>query len=107
MTRFRTILITVAAATLLSTAAAAPAWAAPKGQASGCLSDQEIQGAIASGQIKSWPKIKKMAQIPSNYQEVSDVQVCMVGGVPFYRVNLVSSSGEAKKIQLNAVTGGG
>lgn len=107
MTRFRTILMTVAAAASLSLGVTVPASAAPKGPAAGCMSDQEIQGAIASGQIKSWPKIKKMAQIPSDYQEVSDVQVCMVGGVPFYRVNLVSSSGEAKKIQLNAVTGGG
>ena len=99
--------MTVVAAASLSLGAIVPSAAAPKAAAAGCMSDQEIQGAIASGQIKSWPKIKKMAQIPSDYQEVSDVQVCMVGGVPFYRVNLVSSSGEAKKIQLNAVTGGG
>ena len=95
----------MAAAATLSFGAAVPAYAASKDRA--CLSDQEIQSAISSGKIKSWPKIKKMARISGDYQEVSDVRVCLVNGVPFYTVNLVSSSGEARKIVLNAMDGSG
>jgi uncharacterized membrane protein YkoI len=105
MTSFRTILIVMAAAASLSLGAIMPADAASKDKQ--CLSDQEIQSAISSGQIKSWPKVKKMAQIPGEYQEVSDVRVCLINGVPFYTVNLVSSNGEARKIVLNAMDGSG
>ena len=68
---------------------------------------QQIQAAIQSGEIKSWPTIKKLARLSSDYQEVSDVKVCLVNGVPYYNVNLVSSNGAAKKIVLNAVDGSG
>jgi uncharacterized membrane protein YkoI len=105
MTSFRTILIMMAAATL-SLVAVMPADAASSKDKQ-CLSDQEIQTAIASGQIKSWPRIKQMARISTDYQEVSDVRVCMINGVPFYTVNLVSSNGEAKKIVVNALDGSG
>jgi uncharacterized membrane protein YkoI len=106
MTFFRTILIMMAAAATLSLGAIMPADAASSKDKQ-CLSDQEIQGAIASGQIKSWPKIKQIARISTDYQEVSDVRVCMINGVPFYTVNLVSSNGEAKKIVVNALDGSG
>ena len=105
MTSFRTILIMMAAAATMSLGAAMPAHAAPKDKE--CYSDQQIQSAISSGEIKSWPKIKRMAQISGEYQEVSDVKVCLINGVPFYTVNLVSSSGEARKIVLNAMDGSG
>jgi uncharacterized membrane protein YkoI len=71
------------------------------------MTDQQIQAAIQSGEIKSWPTIKKLARLSSDYQEVSDVKVCLVNGVPYYNVNLVSSNGAAKKIVLNAVDGSG
>jgi hypothetical protein len=103
MTRFRTTLLLAAAAAL--SLGAMPVLGAPATGARQCLTDQEIQSAIASGQIKSWPKIKMMARIPSDYQEVSDAKVCMIGGVPYYTVNLMSSRGDAKKIVLNAVDG--
>jgi uncharacterized membrane protein YkoI len=106
MTSFRTILIVMAAAATLSLGAVMPADAASSKDKQ-CLSDQQIQSAISSGQIKSWPKIKKMAQISGEYQEVSDVRVCLINGVPFYTVNLVSSNGEARKIVLNAMDGSG
>ena len=69
-----------------------------------CLTDRQITAAIESGQILSWPKIKRLAGIAA-YQEVSDVQVCMIDGVPFYILNVVSPDGEAAKIALNAVDG--
>jgi uncharacterized membrane protein YkoI len=103
MNIIRTILITMAAAATLSLGAAMPAVAASKD----CMTDQQIQAAIQSGEIKSWPTIKKLARLSSDYQEVSDVKVCLVNGVPYYNVNLVSSNGAAKKIVLNAVDGSG
>jgi len=107
MTGFRTILITMAAAAALSLAAAPSSYAAVLGKNAECLTDQQIQAAIQSGQIKSWPTIKKLAKIPSDYQEVSDVRVCRINGDLYYTVNLVSSYGEAKKIVVNAIDGSG
>jgi uncharacterized membrane protein YkoI len=102
MKSVRTILAIVVALAAVLLGVAAPAYAA--GGGGGCLSDQEIQAEIASGQIQSWPKIKKLAGI-SAYREVSDVSVCLKGGTPFYQVNVVSPDGEARKIMLNAVNG--
>ena len=105
MTFSRTIFLTMAAAAIISLAAAMPAFA--QGGARDnmeCLSDRQIQAAIEDGQIQSWPKIKRLAGI-SAYEEVSDVQVCMIDGVPYYILNVVSPEGEAAKIALNAVDG--
>jgi len=107
MTRFRTIIITMAAAAALSLGAAPSSYAAVLGKNAECLTDQQIQAAIQSGQIKSWPTIKKLAKISGDYQEVSDVRVCRINGVLYYTVNLVSSYGDAKKIVVNAVDGSG
>lgn len=100
MKTFSTILALAMAATTLSFSAMAPAHA----QALECLTDAQIQGAIKAAQIKTWPKIKKLAGI-SDYQEVSDVQVCLHEGTPYYYVNVVSPSGEATKIVVNAIDG--
>ncbi|MEP7240414.1 MAG: hypothetical protein ABI697_05975 [Devosia sp.] len=98
----RTLLLALAAAAMLSASAVVPGLAQGT---QGCLSDQQIQAAIASGKILSWPKIKRLASLPSGTQELSDVKVCMIDGVPYYTVNVVSQSGEASKIVLNAVDG--
>jgi uncharacterized membrane protein YkoI len=102
MTKFRTILIMVASAAMLSLGPAAPSVGAPAGD---CMTDQQIQAAIASGQIQSWPKIKKLGKIPGDAQEVSDVRVCMIKGVPYYTVNVVTPNGAASKVVLNAIDG--
>jgi hypothetical protein len=104
MKQFRSIFIVMAVAGL-ALVAAAPAFAqgrAPRGM--DCLSDRQIQAAIEAGTIKSWPKIKRLAGI-SAYEEVSQVQVCMIGDVPYYILNVVSPAGEASKIAVNAVDG--
>jgi hypothetical protein len=103
MTFSRTILITMAAA-LFALAPAMPAFAQDRQAEMDCLSDRQITAAIEGGQILSWPKIKRLAGI-SAYEEVSDVQVCMIEDVPYYIVNVVSPGGEAAKIALNAVDG--
>lgn len=81
---------------------AAPAAAAPGGA---CLSEPQIEAAIASGKIQSWARIRQLANIPGNYREKSDVQVCMRGGVPYYIVTLASPKGDYFKEALNAVDG--
>jgi hypothetical protein len=72
-----------------------------------CLDDQQINRAIASGEIRSWPQIRKLAEIPASYYETSDVQVCLRNGVPYYIVNMVSPKGENVKYVLNALDGSG
>ena len=105
MTFSRTILITMAAAAVFSLAAVMPAAAQVRARGDmDCLTDRQIQAAIESGQILSWPKIKKLAGI-SAYEEVSDVQVCMIDEVPFYILNVVSPEGEAATIALKAGVG--
>lgn len=105
MTLYRSNLITLAAAALFALTAVTPALAQDRARDQlNCLSDRQIQSAIESGQILSWPKIKKLAGI-SAYQEVSDVEVCLIQGVPYYMLNVISPSGEATKIALNAVDG--
>ena len=103
MTFYRTILITMAAAAAFSLSAVMPALAQSGArQQLECLTDRQIQTAIEQGQILSWPKIKKLAGI-STYEEVSDLKVCMIEGVPYYILNVISPGGEAAKIALNAV----
>ncbi len=101
MKQFRSIFIVMAVAGLVL-AAAMPAFA--QGRGMDCLSDRQIQAAIEAGTIQSWPKIKRLAGI-SAYEEVSQVQVCMIGDVPYYILNVVSPAGEASKIAVNAVDG--
>ena len=129
MIRIRTILLAMAAAASLSLGAIVPGSAAPPfGDRGGfpfggrggltfsvpaapsagdhrCLSEAEIEAAVASGRIQSWAKIRAMANIPKDYRETSDVQVCLRGGTPFFIVSMVSPKGEYFKIVLNAVDG--
>ena len=106
MTFSRSNLITIAAVALFALTAVSPALAQGRGARDQleCLSDRQIQSAIEQGRILSWPKIKKLAGI-SAYQEVSDVEVCLIDGVPYYMLNVISPEGEATKIALNAVDG--
>ena len=105
MTISRTIFNMMAAVVLIAlTAVPASAQVRARGSTLDCLSDRQIQVAIESGQILSWPKIKRLAGIGS-YDEVSDVKVCMIDDVPYYIVNVVSPEGEAAKVALNAIDG--
>jgi hypothetical protein len=102
MKTLHTLIALVAAAATLSLGAIGPAQA----QADlVCLSEVQIQSAIEAGQIKSWPKIKKLAGISGQYQELSNVEVCLVDGIPYYQVNVVSPSGEVTRLVINALDG--
>ncbi|MEO8758960.1 MAG: hypothetical protein ABI398_14550 [Devosia sp.] len=103
MKSIRTILIVMAAAAVMSLGAAMPAFAAA--QNANCLTDQQIQTEIASGQIKSWRTIRELGGVPADYYETSYVQVCLKGGVPYFVVKMSSSKGESVKIVLNAMDG--
>lgn len=103
MTLFRTILITMAAAATLSLGAIGPASAGPRDRE--CLTQPQIEAAIASGQIQSWARIRKLASVPEAYREASDIQVCTRNGALYFVVSLVSPKGEYFKIVLNAVDG--
>jgi hypothetical protein len=107
MTRFRTILLAMAAAATLSLGAVSSSSAAVLGKNAQCLSDQEIQQAIQSGQIKSWPKIRQAAGISADWKDGDTVRVCRINGALYYVMNLVSSYGDAKKVVLNAVDASG
>lgn len=104
MIPFRSVILAAVAAVALSVAPAGSAYAA-NGAGRACLSEPEIEAAIASGQIQSWAKIRELANIPRNYKEASDVQVCLRAGVPYFIVSMVSPKGEYFKIVLNAVDG--
>src|SRR5262249_23186961 len=104
MTSFRSILIVMAPAATLSLGAVMPAYAAAR-ERGDCLTDQQFRAAISSGQIKSWDQIRRLANIPSDYYETSDVQVCRQGGTLYYSVNMVSPKGENFTLVLNAVDG--
>src|SRR5262249_32168124 len=103
MIPFRSVILALTAAAALSLGPVMPASAANGGRA--CLSEPEIEAAIASGQIQSWAKVRELANIPKAYREASDVQVCLRGGVPYFIVSMVSPKGEYFKIVLNAVDG--
>ncbi len=70
-----------------------------------CLTDDQIQTAIEAGEIQSWPKIKRLAGLTGEYDEVSEVRVRLQDGIPYYYVNVVSSEGEATRIVVNAIDG--
>ena len=104
MIPFRSIVLAAVAAVALSAAPAALVYAANGGGRT-CLSEPEIEAAIASGEIQSWAKIKQLANIPKAYREASDVQVCTRAGQLYFIVSMVSPKGEYFKIVLNAVDG--
>ena len=106
MIPFRSLIVAAIAAVALSVAPAETGYAANGGGGGrACLSEPEIEAAIASGQIQSWAKIKQLANIPKAYREASDVQVCTRAGQLYFIVSMVSPKGEYFKIVLNAVDG--
>jgi hypothetical protein len=74
-------------------------------QGGDCLAPNAIQQAIQAGEIQSWAAVRRMAGIPPGYSEVSGVQVCRRGGQLYYIVSVVTPSGEARRLALNAVDG--
>jgi hypothetical protein len=102
MTTIRTMLMALATAVPIFLG---PAVSSAVAAAGSCLSEPQIEAAIASGEIQSWAKVRELASIPKAYREASDVQVCLRAGVPYFIVSMVSPKGEYFKIVLNAVDG--
>jgi len=89
------------AASMVMALSTAPALA----QGGECLTDRAIAQAIAAGEIRSWAAVKRLAGIPANFAEVSNVEVCRRGAQLYYSVSVVSPTGEARRLVLNAVDG--
>jgi len=69
--------------------------------AQSCLDNRQIQDAVSSGQIASLDQVLAQAGIDGSYSVLS-VQVCDQGGGLVYVVGVLSPSGEARNLVLNA-----
>lgn len=68
--------------------------------AQGCLSNREIQEAISSGQVISPYEAVERAGYASS--DVLDFQLCDQGGRLVYIIQVLSPSGEAQNLVLDA-----
>lgn len=91
----------LALATMTFIAATPPVLAAR----GGCLNGPEVQAAIRSQKIRTWPAIRARAGIAEKYRIVGSIEVCLIGGTPYYVVGVSGPSGDTKKLHLNAITG--
>jgi len=103
MKSFRSKLIVLVAAAGLLLGAAQPVLAAVPG-AGACWTPVEVNSAIAKGTIQPWAKVKKLAGIADDWRDKS-VKVCLMGGQPYYVVNMVSPAGAYQTFVKNAVDG--
>ena len=69
--------------------------------AQACLDNRQIQDAVASGQIMSLADVLASAGIDGS-SEILNVQVCDQGGQLVYVIGLLTPSGEAQNLVLNA-----
>ena len=70
-------------------------------QAQACLDNRAIQKAVSSGEIMSLAQVLSSAGIDSS-SEVLSVQVCDQGGRLVYIIGVLTGSGEAQNLVLNA-----
>jgi uncharacterized membrane protein YkoI len=91
----RTLLVPFAVALALGLGATGVA------QAQACLDNRAIQKAVSSGEIMSLAQVLSSAGIDSS-SEVLSVQVCDQGGRLVYIIGVLTGSGEAQNLVLNA-----
>lgn len=91
----RTLLVPFAVALALGLGATGMA------QAQACLDNRAIQQAVSSGEIMSLAQVLSSAGIDSS-SEVLSVQVCDQGGRLVYIIGVLTGSGEAQNLVLNA-----
>jgi uncharacterized membrane protein YkoI len=91
----RTLLVPFAVALALGLGATGTA------QAQACLDNRAIQKAVSSGEIMSLAQVLSSAGIDSS-SEVLSVQVCDQGGRLVYIIGVLTGSGEAQNLVLNA-----
>lgn len=87
--------IALAVALAIALASTGPA------SAQACLDRREIQEAVSSGQIMSLDAVLASAGIDRS-AEILNVQVCDQGGRLVYIIGVLSPSGEAQNLVLNA-----
>ncbi len=89
------ILAPIAVALAVGLAGAAPA------SAQACLDKRQIQEAVSSGQIQSLAAALAAAGVDSR-AEILNVQVCDQGGRLVYVIGVLSASGQAENIVVDA-----
>lgn len=70
-------------------------------QAQACLDKQQIQEAVASGEILSLDAVLASAGVDPS-AEILSVQVCDQGGGMVYVIGVLSPDGQAQNLTLNA-----
>lgn len=70
-------------------------------QAQACLNKQEIQEAVASGEILSLDAVLASAGVDGS-AEILNVQVCDEGGGLVYVIGVLSQDGQAENLVLSA-----
>ena len=70
-------------------------------QAQACLDNRAIQDKVSSGEIMSLAQVLSAAGVDSS-AEVLNVQVCDQGGRLVYIIGVLTPSGEAQNMVLNA-----
>jgi hypothetical protein len=73
--------------------------------AQSCLSNPQIQQAVASGRILPLNELKQRAGIQGDSKVLQPVNVCANGNDLFYHLSILDKSGKAYKLVLHAVTG--
>ena len=70
--------------------------------AQGCMSNAEIQQAVASGRILPLSTAMRNAGIGGNSKVLPPVAVCNNNGVLFYQFSILDNSGKATRLVLPA-----
>jgi hypothetical protein len=86
---------------LAALALAAALFGTVQSQAQSCLSNREIQEAVASGQIMSLDQVLSSAGVDGN-TEILNVQVCDDGGGLVYVIGVLTADGQAENLVLSA-----
>ena len=71
------------------------------GASAACLDNRQIQEAVASGEIMSLAGVLRSAGVDSD-SDILSVQVCDQGGRLVYVIGVLSSSGEARTLEVDA-----
>ena len=96
MTLMTRLLFTFLSVALVSAMLLAPAWAQEN-----CLTDAQIQSAVASGNIQPVARVLEREGIPASTQVLS-VRVCETGEGLSYVLAVLGEAGEARTLTVSA-----
>ena len=96
MTLMTRLLFTFLSVALVGAMLLAPAWAQEN-----CLTDAEVQAAVAGGEIQPVARVLEREGVPASTQVLS-VRVCETGGELSYVLAVLGEAGEASTLTLSA-----